>query len=175
VATVPASGAITVKNNADGPLYGSLVSISRPAAGAVVPARSNGLRLEVSYKDEKGRSVNPASLAQGTRFSASVKVLNATQGDLENLALGLCIPSGWEIQNDRLLGGEDAGGYDHKDIRDDRVNWFFALPAGKAKTFTVQLRAAYEGTYTLPAIVCEAMYQRGINASTASGSAVVNR
>ena len=175
VATVPASGAITVKNNADGPLYGSLVSISRPAAGAVVPARSNGLRLEVSYKDEKGRSVNPASLAQGTRFSASVKVLNATQGDLENLALGLCIPSGWEIQNDRLLGGEDESGYDHKDIRDDRVNWFFALPAGKAKTFTVQLRAAYEGTYTLPAIVCEAMYQRGINASTASGSAVVNR
>ena len=174
VATVGASGSTVVKNNADGPLYGTLVTVSRPAAGVVVPARSNGLRLEVTYKDEKGNTVNPAKLTQGTRFSATLKVYNTTQGaDLENLALSFRIPSGWEIQNERLTGGEDGGGYDHKDIRDDRVNWFFALPAGKAKTFTVQLRAAYEGSFALPAIVCEAMYQPSINASTASGSAVV--
>ena len=74
-----------------------------------------------------------------------------------------------------MTGEEDGGSYDHKDIRDDRVNWFFGLPAGKMKTFTVQLRAAYEGTFALPAIVCEAMYQPSINASTASGTAVVNR
>ncbi|MBO4755741.1 MAG: alpha-2-macroglobulin [Bacteroidales bacterium] len=177
VATVPASGNITVKNNADGLLYGTLVTVSRPAAGEVVPARSNGLRLEVTYKDEQGRTVNPARLMQGMRFSATLKVYNTAQGaDLENLALSCRIPSGWEIQNDRLMGGAgDEGGYDHKDIRDDRVNWFFGLPAGKVKTFTVQLRAAYEGSFALPAIVCEAMYQPSINASTASGSAVVNK
>jgi hypothetical protein len=177
VATVPASGSVTVKNNADGLLYGTLVTVSRPAAGEVVPARSNGLRLEVTYKDEQGRTVNPARLMQGMRFSATLKVYNTTQGaDLENLALSCRIPSGWEIQNDRLMGGAgDEGGYDHKDIRDDRVNWFFGLPAGKVKTFTVQLRAAYEGSFALPAIVCEAMYQPSINASTASGKAVVTR
>ena len=177
VASVAVKGSVSVKNNADGPLYGTLVTVSRPAAGVVVPARSNGLRLEVVYKDDKGATVNPASLAQGTRFSATIKVYNTAQGaDLENLALSCRIPSGWEIQNERLMGGaSDEAGYDHKDIRDDRVNWFFGLPAGKAKTFTVQLRAAYEGSYALPAITCEAMYQRSINASTASGKAVVNR
>ena len=175
VATVPASGAISVKNNADGPLYGSLVTVSRPAAGTVVPARSNGLRLEVSYKDGNGKTVNPAQVAQGTRFSVTVKVFNATQGDVENLALSCRIPSGWEIQNDRLTGGGEEDGYDHKDIRDDRVNWFFGLPAGRSKTFTVQLRGAYEGTFTLPAITCEAMYQPALNAATASGTAVVTR
>ncbi len=175
VATVTANGSTTVKNNGDGLLYGTLVTVSRPAAGTVVPARANGLRLEVSYKDEQGRSVNPARLMQGMRFTATLKVYNTAQGaDLENLALSCRIPSGWEIQNERLMGGEgDEGGYDHKDIRDDRVNWFFGLPAGKVKTFTVQLRAAYEGNFALPAIVCEAMYQPSINASTASGSAVV--
>jgi len=176
VAIVPASGSISVKNNADGPLYGTLVTVSRPAAGVVVPARSNGLRLEVTYTDEAGRTVNPARLMQGMRFTATLKVYNTAQGaDLENLALSCRIPSGWEIQNERLTGGEDSGFYDHKDIRDDRVNWFFGLPAGKSKTFTVQLRAAYEGSFALPAIVCEAMYQPSINASTASGTAVVNR
>jgi hypothetical protein len=176
VATLPVSGKVSVKNNADGPLYGTLVTVSRPAAGTVVPARSNGLRLEVVYKDEKGNSLNPAKLTQGTRFSATIKVYNAVPGaDLQNLALSCRIPSGWEIQNDRLTGGEDGGGYDHKDIRDDRVNWFFGLPAGKSKTFTVQLRAAYEGSFALPAILAEAMYQPSVNASTASGTAVVSR
>ena len=175
VATVAVSGNTPVKNNSDGELYGTLVTVSRAPAGTVVPARANGLRMEVSYKDENGAAVNPARLAQGTRFNVVVKVYSAQSQDLQNLALSLRIPSGWEIQNDRLTGGDETGGYDYKDIRDDRVNWFFGLPAGKVKTFTVKLRAAYEGTFTLPAITCEAMYQPAINASTASGTAVVTR
>ena len=62
--------------------------------------------------------------------------------------------------NDRLQGAALAeDGYDYKDIRDDRVNWFFALPAGRSKTFKVNLRAAYEGSYVRPAVVCNAMYE----------------
>ena len=175
VATLPVNGSVTVKNLSDGRLYGTLATVSRPAAGQAVPARSDGLRLEVSYRDDKGAAVNPASLPQGTRFSATVKVSNATQTDLKDLALGCRIPSGWEIQNDRLSGGGEEDGYDHKDIRDSGVNWFFGLPAGKSKTFTVELRAAYEGSFVLPAIVCESMYQPAVGASTASGTAVVTR
>ena len=55
------------------------------------------------------------------------------------------------------------------------MNWFFALPAGRYKSFTVQLRAAYEGVYELPAVVCEAMYEPGVNAATPSGTAKVVR
>ena len=89
---------------------------------------------------------------------------------------GIGVPSGWEIVNDRLTGGNTADdGYDYKDIRDDRVLWYFGLPAGRSKTFTVQLRAAYEGTYMLPAVVCEAMYEPAVSAATASGTAVVKR
>ena len=53
--------------------------------------------------------------------------------------------------------------------------WFFGLPAARSKTFTVQLRAAYEGVYALPAVVCEAMYDPAVNACTASGKASVTR
>ena len=140
-------------------------------------ARGNGLRVEVSYQGENGDKVTPASLKQGTRFTATVKVSSLLAGkDLEQLALSLRIPSGWEILNDRLTGGADGSeGYDHMDIRDDRVNWFFALPAGRYKTFTVGLRAAYEGSYAMPAVVCEAMYEPALNASTEAGTAVVTR
>ena len=90
------------------------------------------------------------------------------------MALSLGIPSGWEIVNDRMTGSTlQEDGYDYKDIRDDRVDWFFGLPAKRSKTFRVQLRAAYEGSYILPAVVCQAMYEPTLNANTASGTAVV--
>ena len=173
VISVPISGVATVDNLADGVLYGTVLSVSREGSRKAV---SNGLAVEVRYIGENGSVINPATLAQGTRFTATIKVIGDAVRAHENLALNFGIPSGWEIVNDRLQGGSAAeDGYDYKDIRDDRVNWFFALPAGRSKTFSVQLRAAYEGSYVLPAVVCEAMYDPAVNASTASGKAVVTR
>ena len=162
-----------VKNLSPGTVYGSLVSVNRnPRSKAL----SNGLKLEVQYLDGDGKSVNPASLQQGTRFQARIKVYNlSATHNLEQLALSMGIPSGWEILNERLMGGAGEEGYDYKDVRDLAVNWYFALPAGHSKTFSVQLRAAYEGKFVLPAAVCEAMYEPLISACTASGTAVVSR
>ena len=170
--TVPLSGDATVQNLSDGVLYATVLSVSREGNRKAV---SNGLGVEVRYTAENGSALNPSNLVQGTRFKATIKVTGNAVRAHENLALNFGIPSGWEIVNDRLQGGSVAeDGYDYKDIRDDRVNWFFALPAGRSKTFSVQLRAAYEGSYVLPATVCEAMYDPSVNAATASGRAVVN-
>ncbi len=167
------NGATTVKNLSDGKLYATVLTQTRePAAKAV----SNGLEVAVKYVGENGAVISPASLSQGTRLSAVITVKGHANRALNNLALSMGIPSGWEIVNERLTGGsQPEDGYDFKDIRDDRVDWFFALPAGRSKTFRVQLRAAYEGTYTLPAIHCEAMYDATVNASSASGKAVVTK
>ena len=164
----------TVKNTSEGTVYGTLVKTQRTA---VRTATSNGLKLEIKYTSaETGAAVNPASLPQGTRFVATVKVSNTSAAKAyENLALNFPVPSGWEIQNERLTGGASEDAYDHKDIRDDRVNWFFALPAGRSKTFTVQLRAAYEGRYMQPSVVAEAMYEPAVQAASASGMAAVTR
>ena len=61
----------------------------------------------------------------------------------------------------------------NKDIRDDRVIWFFDLPKGSSKTFRMKMHASYLGEFTLPAIKCEAMYDPHIVANTASGTAKV--
>ena len=178
---VPTSGGVTsvrvvkdstVRNTADGPLYGTLVKVSREPASK---AQANGIKLEVSWIGEDGKALNPASIQQGTRFKAVIKVTNPGVRDLENLALSLAIPSGWEIRNDRILSGAGENSYDHLDIRDTRADWFFALPAGRSKSFTLNLRAAYEGQYVLPATVCQAMYEPVIGAHTATGTAVVTR
>lgn len=165
--TVLENGVLT--NNSEGTVYVTVATTSREAQ----PASSNGLGIEVSYVDADGAPVNANALAQGTRFTARIKVQSKQVGrDLQNLALSLNVPSGWEIVNDRMAGGAEDG-YDHKDIRDNAVRWYFALPAGRFKTFSVQLRAAYEGRFALPATVVEAMYEPTVQAATAAGTALV--
>ena len=165
--TVLENGVLT--NNSEGTVYVTVATVTREPQ----PASSNGLGIEVSYVGADGAPVNPSALKQGTRFTARIKVQSKQAGrDLENLALSLNVPSGWEIVNERMAGGADDG-YDHKDIRDNAVRWYFALPAGRFKTFSVQLRAAYEGRFALPATTVEAMYEPAVQAATAAGVAVV--
>ena len=169
------SGKVEVKNTADDVLYATLTSVSRAPAGTRVQAESNGLRLSVSYKDADGNDLNVASIPQGRQFTAVVRVTNPTQADYRSLALSESIPSGWEILNDRMRGGVVEGEADYRDIRDDRCDWFFDLPHGASKTFNLKLRAAYEGSYTLPSVTCSAMYNPQVAANTESGTTSVVR
>ena len=43
------------------------------------------------------------------------------------------------------------------------------------KKFRIRLRAAYEGDYILPSASCECMYDRSVNACTASERCKVTR
>ena len=47
----------------------------------------------------------------------------------------------------------------YADIRDDRINWFFDLPAGrKPIVFCVKINPSFRGNFTLPPVSCETMY-----------------
>lgn len=169
------AGGIDIKNTGKGIAYATLILSSHPDAGQKIEAKASGLSLNVAYSSSEGRQLNPASIAQGTDFTVTITVANtSSMRDYANLALTEMIPSGWEIFNDRLFtsGGESTS-YDYRDIRDDRVIWFFGLPSGGSKTFTMKLHAAYVGEFVLPAISCEAMYDSRVSANTASGVAKV--
>ena len=174
----PASGKTSLTNTSDGAIHVSLVTAGQIPAGTQVPARHSGMRLEVTYTDMGGATVDPRSLRQGTEFTATVKVIseNSLQ-DYTHLALTVPTASGWEIYNERLFATQVAAqnAYDHQDIRDDACTWYFDLPMGTSKTFKLRLRAAYEGTFILPPVTCEAMYDSLVAANTASGTAVVTR
>lgn len=121
------------------------------------------------------KSLNPHDITQGTDFTVTITVGNSSGfRDYDNLALTEMIPSGWEIVNDRLFGGESSKtSFNYRDIRDDRVIWFFDLPKGVSKTFRIKMHASYQGEFILPAVKCEAMYDPHVSANTASGMAKV--
>ena len=169
------AGGADVKNTSGGVIYATLITSTVPEFGARNEARSNGINMTVTYTSSNGKVINPAEIAQGTDFTVTITVGNSSSmRDYTNLALTEVVPSGWEIFNDRLFGsGESRTGYSYRDIRDDRVIWYFDLPTGRSKTFKVKMHAAYEGEFTLPSVKCEALYDAHISANSASGTAKV--
>lgn len=163
------SGHVKISNQVKNTLDLSLLKTYQPRADAPVSGRlSGGINLMVSYRDLKGNPIDIGSLSHDSEFEVRIRVTN--QGDaIDNLALSYAIPSGWEIWNDRLHGGESVGrNGDYCDIRDDAYNCYFSLNKGESRTIRIRMRSAYKGNYLLPPTVCEDMYNPARGAATSS-------
>ncbi|NJN28781.1 MAG: hypothetical protein HC819_23785 [Cyclobacteriaceae bacterium] len=161
-------GNLKITSESKGTLFVRLISEGVPARGAEEDGEKN-LSINVTYASSSGIPVDPTVLEQGTEFVATVTVTNpGMRGIYKNLALNQIFPSGWEINNLRLTGDEGSGITGdiatYQDIRDDRVYTYFDLNANQRKTFKVLLTASYAGSYYLPAVSCEAMYDNSVYA-----------
>ncbi|MCC8087845.1 MAG: hypothetical protein LIO79_01025 [Rikenellaceae bacterium] len=158
---------VTIANKGDNTLYVTMTSTGTAAKEQNTEA-SNGIKITVAYTGADGRTLDVKELPQGTDFYATVTVINpGGRGNYTNMVLSQIFPSGWEIRNDRL-NFEESGESDirYQDIRDDRVYSYFDLNANQTKTVRISLTATYAGKFYLPAVICEAMYDNSINAST---------
>lgn len=173
---LPAGGTVTVKNNGKGALNVDLITRTQ-LLNDTLPAMANNLRLAVKYTDMSGATIQTGEMEQGADFMAVVTVANISgTTDYSDIALTHIIPSGWEIYNERMIIDPEKAGsadtnnsYTYRDIRDDRVLTYFDLKQGQSKTFTIRLQATYAGSFILPAIQCEAMYDAGVQARTRAG------
>jgi alpha-2-macroglobulin len=158
---------VTVQNTGDKPIYINWITSGIPAADDF-PSFEKGIVLNIRYVDAANKTIDPASLRQGTPLTMIAEVKNTSGKRLEYLALSKLIPAGWEIVNARLHSDieQSAGNADYSDIRDDRVVHFFDLASGAKRTFKTELIATYEGRFLLPAVRCEAMYDNTFGAST---------
>lgn len=154
---------LTLENRTGGRLFPRIIVEGVPRPGRERP-RADGLRLDVDYYVD-GRVADVERLPAGEDVEIRVRVTNTsrTRG-YEELVLNHLLPAGWEIANARLAGSASSANFDFRDIRDDRVYTYFDLDAGRTTTFTVHATTAYEGTYYLPAVSCEAMYDPAITA-----------
>ena len=156
---------ITIKNTGKSLLFVKLVQSGTPLSDDRTEQQSH-LMMNVKYKDLDGTPLSPDTIEQGTDFKVEVTVKNpGTKGYLREMAINQIFPSGWEIHNSRmdLYNSEEGSRADYKDIRDDRVYTYYGLGIGSSKTFTVKLSAAYKGTFYLPSLESEAMYDNSIN------------
>jgi len=164
--TPAASNKLVVENESGNPLFVTFTEEGVPPTSDMT-VKENNLSMKVAYLDMEQKPLDVSSLAQGTSFIMTVDITNTTFRQVGNLALTQMVPSGWEIQNTRLFESGlqlKEGTYDYRDFRDDRVYTYFSLRAGETKKFFIILTASYRGSYGMPAVVCEAMYDESFAA-----------
>lgn len=154
---IPYSSLVEIKNLQKGDIYASLISKGINRAGEEKASKS-GLSVERTFILPSGTQYN--KIPSGTNFKVKVKVKNLTSSLQEEIALSALLPGGWEIINNRIMGysAEGESTYDFKDIRDDRVYYYFDLYSGEEKVFIIELNASYIGNYYMPGMSADSMY-----------------
>ncbi|WP_203257486.1 Ig-like domain-containing alpha-2-macroglobulin family protein [Hyunsoonleella ulvae] len=160
---VDGSNAIAINNKENNVVYVRVLNSGKLPLGQEL-VEKRGLSVSVQYKDLQGSTIDITKLMQGQDFVATVSVSNLKNYNINDVALTQIFPSGWEIVNTRFtaFGDTTSNKARHIDIRDDRVNFYFDLSksgnSNSSKTFSVMLNASYLGSYYLPGIQAEAMY-----------------
>lgn len=158
---------VKVENFGKAVLYARLVNRGQPMIGKESEANEN-IAMDVVYKDQSGNTVDPTKIEQGKTLIVSVTVRNlGALGQLNNIALSIYVPSGWEINNARMDDNEAVlknSEYTYQDIRDDRMSYYFDLRRDESKTFSFMVNAAYQGHFYLPGVTAEAMYDNTVYA-----------
>lgn len=174
---------VTVRNDDTKDNLRVLVSNRGVPASMDEQADSNGLKIAVNFLGMDNKPLEVQKLPQGTDFVAEVTVsadfnLALNRNKLEDIALSMVMPSGWQIRNERLEGNQLPKGIDHMDIRDDRVLSYFGLwhdyywsyryndHNQTSVTLRVILNASYAGKYYLPSWQAAPMYDEKIHART---------
>ncbi len=145
-------------------------------------ASEKGIKISANFLSMDNKPLDVQKLPQGTDFVAEVTVTAdlAALGTrkLEDIALSMIMPSGWQIRNERLEGSSLPKGLDYMDIRDDRVLSYFSLwqdyswsyryndRSQTSVTVRVILNASYAGKYYLPSWQVAPMYDEKIYGRT---------
>ncbi len=145
-----------------------------PTDEAFAPAKA-GLEVERAFLTREGQPVDLNNIRQGDLIAIKVRVRSAS-GPVNNVVVVNLLPSGLEVENPRLQTTEqmpwltDASQQlDYLDLRDDRVLLFVDLPAGSWQTYYTLVRAVAPGSFRLPPVQAEAMYDPALRATGERG------
>ncbi|UCH66782.1 MAG: hypothetical protein JSW63_06565, partial [Ignavibacterium sp.] len=118
------------------------------------------------FNYNSGRKIFDNKFYQGELIVCKIKLTGFERG-AENIIISDLIPAGFEIENPRLNPATELYWVpknplkvDYMDIRDDRLLLFTNLSRKKTNEFYYLLRAVNQGTYQLPVIGAEAMYDQ---------------
>ncbi len=132
-----------------------------------LPTGGSGLKVDRSWRRADGSPVDFAAHALGEPVYVVVHLTNTTRSSISNVALVDRIPAGWEIENPRLGRGALPDWADklrpwsreHMNLRDDRLEIFGSIPGGRTVSTVYVVRAVTSGTFQIPDVTAEAMYE----------------
>jgi uncharacterized protein YfaS (alpha-2-macroglobulin family) len=102
--------------------------------------------------------------------------VRSLSGPVQNVVIVNLLPSGLEVENPRLQTTEQTAwitdanlNLAYMDLRDDRILLFTNLPPDSWQTHYALVRAVAPGSFRLPPVQAEAMYDPAIRATGERG------
>ena len=141
-----------------------------------------GMRVARRYLDAQGQTLDlSAGLDLGQLVYVELTLRNTSPERIANIALVDRVPAGWEIENPRLGRGgatewidpDALWQADHMNVRDDRLEVFGHLQRSESKKVVYAVRAVTAGTFSIPTVEAEAMYDPRLWAREAGRQVVV--
>jgi len=142
-------------------------------------ATDHGMQVRRRYLDEHGRQLDPERVRSGDLVQVELSLQSASS--LENVVIEDLLPAGLEIENSRLQTSEViVGKNDHAepdnvleanrlDVRDDRLVLMCRLRQGGAGRYIYTARTITAGTFLVPPVRAECMYDTALNSLWGSG------
>jgi hypothetical protein len=174
--------ALDVKDTGKGKVF-LILSSEGVREGGVWKFGGKGLTISRKYRALDGTEIRPeAGMSLADLAFVEIQVSNKTGDRVQNLAMVDRLPAGWEIENPRLgrgtpvswLDPERTWKLDALNVRDDRLEAFGMLNANETRSVVYAVRAVTSGTFTLPPVEIQAMYDPELWAREAGGSVVIN-
>jgi len=170
---------VTLKSSGKGELF-YFWSTEGIKINQKVKEEDSNLRVRREYYNFRTKSqITSGNFTQGDLIVCKISVLGIDRS-VENVIITDIVPSGFEIDNPRL-GASANMNWESKspmrinslDIRDDRLIIFTTAYSGWTEYYYL-LRAVSQGTYQLPVIGAEAMYDRDYHSYNGAGVITIN-
>jgi len=153
--------------------------ISGIPIGEAAEEYQRGIRITRRYLDADGHQLDLKDVHLGDQIVCEITA-EAIDERLHNVIINDLLPAGLEIENPRLKTTprlswlpEKRPDVAHMDIRDDRVLIFTDLSPRRSFTFHYSLRAISSGTFSVPPIAAECMYNPLIAGATSSDVMII--
>ena len=129
-----------------------------------------GLKISRVYKTPDNKMVDWNNHHLGDEVVVVLTVQNKSGSELNELALVDHIPAGWEIQNPAFGRGGDFTDFydenqwqtDYTDVQDSEIRAFGDIDRNKSIQFVYSIRATSAGSFFVPPVEIEAMYDHKI-------------
>jgi len=143
-------------------MYYALVQTGYPRA---TTESSNGISVSREYYNENGERITSANI--GDRITVRVFARARTGDVIQNVAITDLLPAGFSVET------AVTGNQNFAQIREDRVVIFTDLTRTSA-TFEYTADVTAAGTFSVPPIHAESMYNPSVNATGATDTFTVS-
>ena len=134
---------------------------------------ADGFEVFRELVDADGKPVE--KLRVGQSVTVRLRIRNLSPEDQTNVALLDLMPGSFEVEQGTLRPGRGTvPGADFVEVREDRNVFFTNVRKGEMQTFTYRIKPIAAGTFVIPPVYAEAMYDQSFKARSPGGKLVVD-